>query len=610
MLPLLLLAQTPFGDPPALSPVQERVYAVAAHPGAWNPVELARRALGPMDLTLRLEQPPSLAAPRRVLLERRLGGFPVADELVRVNLLADGSTLVVAALTDLTDFLDAPLWPRAAAQARAAAAFGAAPAPQVHAARLEVLPLAAGARLAWRVDLTSAVSTSTGASYWIDARDGALLGVRDRVRHSDGTAAVFDPNPVQTGNDATLRDQGDSPVSVPQAEYRAVVLRDLDGSGYVTGLWATTDATPRREFRANLDFTSARQDEAFEEVMVYYHTDVWQRYLQSLGLRANDERQRYNVRDRFFGIEYANASYNELTEVISLGTQNVDMGEDADVTLHEYGHAIHDEVQGGIGSFNQNGGMSEGYGDFYACVWFDDVALGDWVSTNPSLNSGGPWPNVRRADNTEHYPEDLGGEVHEMGEVWCGALWELYLMVGRDTAIILATEGMALQTTATNMPSGAQFLHSVDQQLYGGAHAAYIEGAMRVRGIRDTPPDQAFLTADDRSPLPGQVVTLTLESPADPGAAYVVVLSQVAAPTATGAPYHTTLAIGTEWLGLSGRVPGLMSTLDATGRASIPLRAPSGAAYKTLAYAQAMILDAGGAARRLSAPMPFRVERH
>ena len=60
---------------------------------------------------------------------------------------------------------------------------------------------------------------------------------------STGTASVFKVNPVQSSGNQSLTDQNDSATAVPQSEYARVQLRNLDGSGYLHGKWATVESS-------------------------------------------------------------------------------------------------------------------------------------------------------------------------------------------------------------------------------------------------------------------------------------------------------------------------------------------------------------------------------
>ena len=56
---------------------------------------------------------------------------------------------------------------------------------------------------------------------------------------STGTASVFVSNPVQSLGDETLTDQNDSDAAVPASAYYSVQLTNLDGSGFLSGDYAT-----------------------------------------------------------------------------------------------------------------------------------------------------------------------------------------------------------------------------------------------------------------------------------------------------------------------------------------------------------------------------------
>ena len=89
--------------------------------------------------------------------------------------------------------------------------------------------------------------------------------------------------------------------------------------------------------------------------------------------------------------------------------------------------------------------MGEGFGDYWAASvgaqfsgGFQDLCLAEWDAT--SYSSTNP-PCLRRLDGTKHYPEDVAGEVHDDGEIWSAALWQIRESIGAtkaDKAIIAA----------------------------------------------------------------------------------------------------------------------------------------------------------------------------
>ena len=96
----------------------------------------------------------------------------------------------------------------------------------------------------------------------------------------------------------------------------------------------------------------------------------------------NKEPQRLRINQ--WGVDNSFATTHK--DEIRLGKGGVDDAEDAEVILHEYGHAIHFAQEFAFAS-NEAGAISEGFGDY-------------WL----------------------HYPENLVGQVHADGRIWSRAL--------------------------------------------------------------------------------------------------------------------------------------------------------------------------------------------
>ena len=84
--------------------------------------------------------------------------------------------------------------------------------------------------------------------------------------------------------------------------------------------------------------------------MAYFQINRAESYIQSLGFgdaTANgiDDRAQVAVADAF---KDDNSFYSPATRKIKYGSGGVDDAEDADVILHEYGHAIQDDQVPGL----------------------------------------------------------------------------------------------------------------------------------------------------------------------------------------------------------------------------------------------------------------------
>ena len=308
---------------------------------------------------------------------------------------------------------------------------------------------------------------------------------------STGTGRVFVPNPVQSLGNESLTDQKDSDSAVPANAYYAVTLTNLDGSGFLRGDWVTiVSETGNPAFSSNGTFDYNRHQDEFEQVMAYYWITEAQNYIQRLGFGTglfpaiNKEAQR--VRINQLGAD--NSFFTDKKDELRFGKGGVDDAEDAEVILHEYGHAIQDSQQTpfGFGVSVEARSIGEGFSDYWAVTvssllapTADPACVADWDSVSYTATT----PHcLRRVDTNLHYPEDLDGRVHHDGMIWSRALWDIRNAIGAtqaDTIILDAHFGMPDPT----MPELAAKTVAVAKQLYGNGVANQVKAPFAARGI-------------------------------------------------------------------------------------------------------------------------------
>lgn len=346
----------------------------------------------------------------------------------------------------------------------------------------ELVYFAAGSRprLAWRIVLRA----SGPAQEWlfhVDAEDGTVLEQIDLLKRVTGKATVFDPNPVVTLDDTTLRDGS----AIPDGAYRTVDLPDLDGTGYLDGKYVSTRRTRNRVRRPDHTFEVKRDGAGFKEAMVYYHIDRVQRYIQQLGFT--------NVLNGPIEVDVDgetadNSYYSPLTKSLTFGTGGVDDAEDADIILHEYGHAIQDAQVPNFGASRECKAMGEGFGDYLAATFFERVKaanLKPCVGTWDGVSYGKGDPRcLRRLDSAKKYPHDLVQEEHDDGEIWSACLWELRAAIADpQIADRLVLAHHFLLMSHASFSDGANALITADKNLNEGKHKAAIVDVFRRRGI-------------------------------------------------------------------------------------------------------------------------------
>ena len=202
----------------------------------------------------------------------------------------------------------------------------------------------------------------------------------------DGTALVFDPDPRTTlMNDALL---DTSPAATFDPAYFTRTLRDitLDAGVYsLEGPWVTIatiageDPGTPVSTTADGNWTAKRGDNAFNDAMCYFHIDQNQRYLQSLGYTGAAGIQDVSIAVDTDGEGGAdNSHYASGINILVFGHGGVDDNEDADVILHEYGHALTYDTTPGWGG-GDSGAIGEGFGDYWGASY-------SWTTLNGSTH--------------------------------------------------------------------------------------------------------------------------------------------------------------------------------------------------------------------------------
>lgn len=308
---------------------------------------------------------------------------------------------------------------------------------------------------------------------------------------STGTGRVFFPNPVASLQDESLTDQKDADYAALQPAYKTVTLTNLDGSGNLKGDWANVkSSTGPLASSPDNTFLYTRKDDQFEQVMAYYWVTEAQKYIQSLGFgseRRPINKESQDVRINQLGVD--NSFSWDKKDLLRFGKGGVDDAEDAEVILHEYGHAMQDSqvTPFGFGTSVEAGSIGEGFADYWA------VTVSNIIAPTPDPACVADWDSVaytssvphclRRVDTDLHYPKDLSGEVHHDGQIWSRALWDIRNQLGPKKADTLILEAQFDFAPDTTMPNAAQATVNAAERLYGGGAAKTVKSAFQARGI-------------------------------------------------------------------------------------------------------------------------------
>ncbi|MBM3288213.1 MAG: T9SS type A sorting domain-containing protein, partial [Candidatus Eisenbacteria bacterium] len=382
------------------------------------------------------------------------------------------------------------------------------------------LPLVDPPRLAWRVILKPS-DTPAMWEVFVDARSGKVLSARDLTWYVDGSGYVFDPDPLTTAHahydDPGFTDGNDASTAELNGERKIRVLKDIIANGglhYLLGPYVNVcDIEPPWE----ADFTEAdpddfrytRTEQGFEAVMAYYHIDTLQRWIQSLGFDdVNNETQEADphglagISNAHYcprpGVDCLAADYMAFGEGVA---DTVDTAEDADMILHEYGHAIQDDQVPGWGIFHETGSMGEGFSDYISgsYSWAIDPFEGNWWAQWWNMGGGGN-PGVRPLNGAKLYPDSLRFEVHDDGEIWSACLWQIHQALGRAATDRLVIQSHFYLLPGASFRDGAEAILQADADMNAGVNDALIRGIFQNRGIlRAQPFDVSLSPSEIRS---------------------------------------------------------------------------------------------------------------
>ncbi len=346
-----------------------------------------------------------------------------------------------------------------------------------------VLPQGRMPIFCWRVDIPAGEPIGDW-EVMVDGSDGEIVRVEDRLCRLNAAGLVFDPDPLTATGDTTLRDEDDAAEAIPDEAYSEVELPDIsidqDSLFVLTGPWVDTSPT---EGRARMDephFAFDREDDRFEEVMAYYHIDRQARYIRQVGFEElPPDSQQVNVN----GVEDDLSFFSPRTGIITTGSGGVDDGEDADVLLHEYGHALLHRIlpdwRGG-----DTGLLSEGLCDYLAGDYSLQVAPDFQPMELFNWDGSGEFWDGRVLNADYRYPEDANREPHDAGQLWSALLTKVRLASGdRDLWNRVVIDHLFGLGDSALVPDAAEALLASDGDVAAGRFRPLIVLACEGCGI-------------------------------------------------------------------------------------------------------------------------------
>lgn len=322
---------------------------------------------------------------------------------------------------------------------------------------------------------------------YVDAITGDELYRSDRAVYlhqeeedTTGMGRIFFPNPCTSANvdyGDLFVDSMDKHQAIFETLMDTVTLNDItwdEDSGvfrllgpYIE-LKSIKTGSPLPATSVDGNFFYRRDSSSFEDVMVYYHIDRFQRYVQSLGFQ-NLQNGPIGADAHGFTSDVSAFVPNMGNSYLLFGTGNVDDAEDADVIIHEYIHALSYAAAPETNSGRERRGLDEGIADYFTAGYSYDITPNKWQLLFNWDGHNEFW-NGRIANNAEAYPPANSLSIYAYGEIWSSALMKMRLELGASVMDKLALESLYGFFPGMTTFQAGRYLLTTDSLAFNYAH--------------------------------------------------------------------------------------------------------------------------------------------
>jgi hypothetical protein len=144
-----------------------------------------------------------------------------------------------------------------------------------------------------------------------------------------------------------------------------------------------------------------------------------------------------------YGHDYDNAFFMPTLKTLSFGTGGKILKNTAlsrDVIIHEFGHAVTQEIYGTYASYEFNA-MNEAFSDYLAAAVTNDPVIAEGAMQERTLKK-----HLRTIENQMVYPTHFSGKsFHEDGQMFSAALWDLRKTLGAERTDAMVHEARLAQ---------------------------------------------------------------------------------------------------------------------------------------------------------------------
>ncbi|KAB2817771.1 hypothetical protein [Phaeocystidibacter marisrubri] len=310
----------------------------------------------------------------------------------------------------------------------------------------------------------------------VDASN-SVIWHRDLNLHVDTplTIAVFNPDPLTTAQSTYMSpylDMNDNNETVlnPLRTIKQVPGTYSNGSFKLENPWVVIQDfdSPSIPVATGVSstFDFGRSDDRFEQGNAFYHLTAFQLYMQSLGFNLVNYQIPVDA-NALSGSDNSMFSRSTNPPRLFFGEGGVDDAEDADVIVHEYGHAISYSAAPNTNSGTERGCLDEANGDYLAASYSRSISsygydrIFSWDGHNEY------WQGRNGYSNKKYTSLSFTG-IYANTDIWVAAMMEIWSRLGRETTDKLLLESLYGYSVNMTMSQAAMLVVQADSSFNGG----------------------------------------------------------------------------------------------------------------------------------------------
>lgn len=321
---------------------------------------------------------------------------------------------------------------------------------------------------------------------------------------------VYNPDPLTTAqtlyggaySDSTYKGTDSSTVDNPQltaarrkVEFRAKLLGDsviLSNNDFFVQE-VSAPSWPRTYVKLGDTFNFTRSQYQFADVNAFYHLNTQLKQVRKLGFNNLPGFRIQVDAHALNGYDESRFTAGDIPPSLQFGDGGIPDAEDAEVIVHEFGHALSYGASPGTAVGLQRRAMEEGLGDYFAVSYTWNLGTFNWEKVFSWDGNNGGWQG-RTVDYKGSYTL-LTNNIWTDGQLLSTAFMRLFRIIGKDKTDALMLEALYRLSSNMSMPQFANAVQQIDTLQNGGVNFEAIQCSFASVDILDSLGSCSILSA-------------------------------------------------------------------------------------------------------------------